>query len=460
MPPSERPVSRRAVLASVGAGLGVGAATEPSAAQETTTESWTLRLGGEGRYAFRDVAPVEDGHVLAGVAPAGETTAAWAVRLVEDRPVWLETYGGDRPSRATCVAATGDGGAVVGGATVAAGTDTERGWVVAVDADGAVRWERSFSGTRGVARSVAVAPNGDVLVVGRAQSGLTGVEGWLVRVTADGDPVYRRTVGRDLQVALNAVVVRDGTPLVAGLASRRGNRGDGLLATVTPSGALADRRRYDLDGLATGVTALVPTDDGTLVAGTHEGPRDHFDLWVASVDAAGDRRWTATFDRSRRDRLADAAATPDGGAVLVGRSDERDGSARDLWAVRVGPDGQKRWGRVLGGPGDDRGDGVAVSAGAYVVAGTRTTRADGQQGWVVRRSLDDAPPSLLPEPLSGVGSVGALAGVAGALGMLGLRARRAGRGSGDGAQSRRSCESRWSRRSRARTSVASASVRQ
>ncbi len=391
----------------------------PARAQKTQTTD-ELTLGGEGRYLFRDVAT--DGAVayLAGTAPSDDGTAAWVVRMSDGRPTWLETFRGDGDTRATSVAVDEGGGAVVAGATVASGTDGERGWVLAVDEAATRRWGQTFPGTGGVARGVTTTPDGEALICGRAESGLTGVEGWLARVRADGTPRWTKTYGDDLKVAFNDVAVVDGTPRVAGLASPRGDSGAGFYAAVATGGGLRDRRRYDLDGLATGVTALVPAPNGTVLAGTHESERDHFDVWVARVGPDGRRQWTKRVGRSRRDRLADAARTPDGGVLLAARSDERGGSARDAWIVSVDADGEKTWGRTFGAPGDDRADGVAVVDEGYLVAGKRTTD-EGSQGWVARRPLDDAPPSLLSEPVPTVGLLGTLAGVAG--GVAALRRR-------------------------------------
>jgi len=412
-------LSRRALLATASVtavGAGVSRPVPGS-------ESWTLMLGGRERYLFRDVALDGPTGYLGGVAPTGDGTAAWVVRIYEGRPTWLNTYGDGRDSRATTVVPAPDGGVIVAGATVASGTDTERGWVFALDADGTMRWEQAFSGTNGVARSLSLTPDGEILAAGRVESGLTGIEGWVARLRPGGAVRWVRTYGRDLKVAFNAVAHVGGSPVVAGLASPRGDRGDGFLARVATRGGLRDRRRYDLDGLATGVTAIAPGPDGAVVGGTREGPRDHFDVWAASIDGDGTRRWTETYGRSRRDRLADAARTPDGGALLAGRTDERSGSAREGWVLKVGADGDREWTRTFGGSGDDRLDGVAVGESEYVVAGKRTTRADGPQGWATRRSLDDDSGSSSLESIPSAGIVGSLAAVVVGVGLGVLRRR-------------------------------------
>src|SRR5207249_3267624 len=63
-----------------------------------------------------------------------------------------------------------------------AGSDANgNAWLRALDRGGSVVWERSRA--PGIARGVAVAANGDVIVVG------TGPAAWLARYTAGGDPV-------------------------------------------------------------------------------------------------------------------------------------------------------------------------------------------------------------------------------------------------------------------------------
>jgi hypothetical protein len=393
--------SRRHVLTGVAGALALPPASRRAAGAASTT--WDVRVGDRRRELGRDVAGLPDGtYVLAGRAgPRGDgPTNALLAGVADGVPTWVREYGTDTRAEATAVTpATDAPGAVFAGGRVPNGTDESRGWLVAVDARGGVRWDAQIPGSEGVARTVVPDPEGGYVAAGRATGGLTALDGWLAGVDADGRLRWHRSYGDDLTTVFNAATTHDGRVYVGGLASRRNDGGTGTLGELASQGRFRWRRTYDAGGRATSVEAVFPTADGLGIAGTVQDGDDEYSLWLASLARNGTERWLETYSRSRADRLGDAAATPDGGTILVARSEDQGApGVRHCWVVKVDATGDREWARRFGTARDDRGDAVLVTDDHYLVAGTTVRRGRDRQAWLLRRPLDDAPPGLLERP--------------------------------------------------------------
>jgi len=123
------------------------------------------------------VGAIEGGVIVGG---GRETTSnhgvAWARAFDDDGQVrWTKEWGDAemRWSDVRAIAGTADGGAVLGGhAGTAAASSAGRAWAVAVDADGNTLWEALLSDgvVTDTVYDVAIAANGDVLVIGVSEA--------------------------------------------------------------------------------------------------------------------------------------------------------------------------------------------------------------------------------------------------------------------------------------------------
>jgi hypothetical protein len=171
--------------------------------------AWAARLGPGGDVAWEwradrrrgdrveALAPRPDGGVVA-VGRRGFATddrgVGWLVALDADgRPRWERTYPQDAWNWHSDVAGHADGYALVGTREEGPDTDDRGAWLLAVDADGRPRWEhQAETGTRGA--TVAGLPDGGLLVGGETHAGSgRRSEAWLAKF--GGDPAPARWVG-------------------------------------------------------------------------------------------------------------------------------------------------------------------------------------------------------------------------------------------------------------------------
>jgi len=128
---------------------------------------WVVRLSGSGEVVWDKLigAPGETrlGEAIVALPDGGFAVAGSATRDLDKRSLrlarltsdgtlmWERSYGGEQHDEATGLAATADGGFVLVGSTTAKrpGADGKTNvWILKLDRDGTVLWDRAF-GTAG-----------------------------------------------------------------------------------------------------------------------------------------------------------------------------------------------------------------------------------------------------------------------------------------------------------------------
>lgn len=113
--------------------------------------AWEKRLGdpGEVRLGTAVVALPDGGFAAAGAAQRDGRRGLRLARLTGDGTVlWERAYGGEKRDEATGLARTPDGGFVLVGSTMSKGAGKTNVWILKLDSDGKLVWDRAF-GTAG-----------------------------------------------------------------------------------------------------------------------------------------------------------------------------------------------------------------------------------------------------------------------------------------------------------------------
>lgn len=100
------------------------------------------------------------------------------------------------------------------------------------------------------------------------------------------------------------------------------------------------------------------------------------DAWLIRLDRNGTLLWERIYGGSETDYGLSCRNLPDGGAAVLGTTGSFDGDVTgyhgsgDMWFFVVGPDGNIRWDRALGGDRtDEGGDFVVLPDGGYILCG-------------------------------------------------------------------------------------------
>ncbi len=113
--------------------------------------------------------------------------------------------------------------------------------------------------------------------------------------------------------------------------------------------------------------------------------------------------WARTYGGTGDESGADGKQTRDGGYIEVGSTTSFGTGIRNVWAVRLDPDGGVIWQRAYGGTRDQRAHAVVETPdGGFVVAGTTTSFVNGRQSaWLLR--LDSSGNVIWQKAINGTG---------------------------------------------------------
>ncbi len=285
---------------------------------------------------------------------------------------WSKHYGGSQSDAANDMQRTPDGGFIAVGYSRSQDEDLtgNKGasdyWVVKLDSLGNLQWQQNYGGfDNDVATAVQLTDDGGYIVAGGTVSlsgQVTGNHGaedaWVLRLDAAGNIVWKKTYGGTLN-----------------------DRAESLHSTSDGGFILSG---YSQSG------------DGDL-----NGNYGEFDYWVFKINGNGDLLWQKNLGGNLSDFAFDAIETTDGGFLAVGSSFSNGGQVvgnqgfYDYWVVKLSPTGNLVWSQALGGVGEERAYGVALTQGGVLVVGNSNSSdgdVPGNNGsydfWVTKISDD------------------------------------------------------------------------
>ena len=106
------------------------------------------------------------------------------------------------------------------------------------------------------------------------------------------------------------------------------------------------------------------SNDGDVV-GNHGG----FDVWVVKLNSQGWREWSKCYGGRLDDEARSIQLTSDGGYIFVGTTNSVDGDVSgnhgqtDIWVVKINNTGDVKWQKCFGGTKDETGYDIQVKPG-------------------------------------------------------------------------------------------------
>ncbi len=202
---------------------------------------WRSYFGGTNNDRAHAVARAYDGgYVMAGFSESDDFDISdprgsydfWVVKVSETGELaWQHSYGGTEIDIANDVAQTHDGGYVITGSTISADGDVSASqggsdaWVIKIDAQGQLLWERTYGGSAfEAAEAICPTRDGGFVVVGNSRStdkdvGTNAGENdlWIFKVDSRGQLLWEQALGgTDLDFGFDILESSDGAILVVG----------------------------------------------------------------------------------------------------------------------------------------------------------------------------------------------------------------------------------------------------
>ncbi len=200
-------------------------------------DAWILRLNGNGSVIWQKTygGKKSDEANAVAIAPNGDIIVAgdtssfgaggsdfWVLRLSGNgKPEWSRTYGGKKDDYANAVALTPNGDIIVAGGTYSFGAGGKDLWVLKLDSEGNVEWEKTYGEKHDdTANAVAIAPNSDILIAGGTYRITSGAEAWVIRLGENGGseiehPPFKCGVDTEAKVSDVKAVVKESSAQVS-----------------------------------------------------------------------------------------------------------------------------------------------------------------------------------------------------------------------------------------------------
>jgi hypothetical protein len=273
---------------------------------------------------------------------------AWVVRLDGDGAVvWQKTFGGTADDYSYVVRATSDGGFVVLGTSRSFNGGPLNLWIIKLTSAGAVTWQKTLlNPTDQFATDIRETSGGGYIIAAISTVGPTGDDGALVRLNADGSLAWQKRYGTStdttIEEAWAVVPALDGGFLFAGGVQPVAGVSRAWVVKVDSTGALAWQKSCG-GGIYEKVFAAEAKPDGTFLLGgvTEQGSASPGSrLWMLAIDGAGGILWQKKYGSGTGGQeAADLSVLSSGGCLVLGSTSSYGAGSYDLWALSVGPDG-------------------------------------------------------------------------------------------------------------------------
>jgi len=354
-------------------------------------EVWSKAFGGPHGDGFWSVEQTRDGgYILTGyTSTQGQSSDLWLVKVdLQGDPLWDRAFGGSGEDVGYFVKETQDGGYVVAGSTGSYGMGQERLWILKTDIEGNKQWDcvlGGFVSSLGDGGwSVDKTNDGGYIVTGYTRSFGTGKKDlWLLKIDAEGELQWDKTFGGpEDDVGMSVVHAVDGGYVVAGRTASFGAGGDDIwLLRVDDDGEEVWNTTFggEKDEAAFQVIEL---KDGFALVGRSESGSESRRIVLIKVDQGGKKLWERNYKGSSGSSLQ---PTADGGFLIAGRKDSKD-FGRDALLIKTDPSGWEQWSEEM----QAQGDGIATSAiqggeGDYIVAGIcSSSRSGAEDAWLAK----------------------------------------------------------------------------
>jgi len=350
----------------------------------STTVQWAKTYGGpewDGASSIQQTA--DGGYIVAGWTfsfGAGDSDF-WVLKLDQSGNVqWQKAYGGPDWDRAFSIQQTSDGGYIVAGETWSFGAGDSDFWVLKLDRNGDVQWQKAYGGpSEEHVSSIQQTADGGYIVAGTTKSFFFSGT-WVLKLDRNGNVQWQKTYGGLSKGPVSIQQTADGEYIVAG----KSEGYDIWVLRLDRNGNPQWGKTYGGLGLGEALSIQQTSDGGYIVAGeTWSFGAGDSDFWVLKLDRNGDVQWQKAYGGPSEEHVSSIQQTADGGYIVAGTTYSFAAGYTDIWVLKLDQSGNVQWQKTYGGPSWDKASSIQQTAdGGYIVAGS--TYSFGWDIWVLK----------------------------------------------------------------------------
>ncbi len=331
----------------------------------------------DGANAVQQIS--DGGYIVAGVSRNGNYYD-YSIEKLNANGItqWQKTFGGSGDDRPSAIRQTSDGGYIVAGSSTSNNGDVSGNhgqadyWIVKLNADGTIKWQKSLGGSRSdTASDIQQTSDGGYIVAGSSYSNDGDVSGhhdnpntsdfWIVKLNSDGVIQWQKSLGGGQHDDAHSIQqTLDGGYIIAGRSFSGGSAPfDYGIVKLSADGPIQWQKLLNVENDTAYAIRQTP-DGGYIVAGSTADHRfEKNDWYIVKLDGSGTIQWQKILGGSNDDIAYDIQQTTDGGYIIAGTSRSTDGDVAvsygsfDYWIVKLSVNGAIQWQKTLGGSAYD-----------------------------------------------------------------------------------------------------------
>ncbi len=293
-------------------------------------------------------------YVVAGYTCSyGNSYQFWVLKLSQDSEggvIWNYTYGGNGWDVACSIQETfadpstqlNSTGYIITGYTTSPSFGGNDLWIIKLFPNGTVDWQKRYGSTNHeCGLSIIQTSDGGYIACGRTKSfGASNYDVWVLKLDEDGIIEWeKRYGGSNYDYATSIQETDDGYIIAASTQSFGGGNWDFWVLKLNTNGALSWSKTYGGSNADIAETIRETSDGGYIVTGrTNSYGKGGYDAWTLKLESDGDITWQKTYGGSGTEITYSIFETSDRDYIMVGRASTF-GSDDDLWVVKVGANG-------------------------------------------------------------------------------------------------------------------------
>ena len=301
---------------------------------------------------------------------------------------WAKSYGGSESEIPSCIQHTTDGGYVISGYTNSFWVGGFDFWVLKLESDGTVNWQRSYGHVLDdYAYDIRQTADGGYIIVGSTQYRTTYTfdKIWVIKMDVDGEIEWQRSYGGG-GTSYSGIAVRqtmEGGYIVAGHTGYF-NDSDIIVLKLTSIGEVSWQKTYGAGFYYSCAASIEQTDDGGYVVCGYTdrafGPGR--EIWVFKLSSVGSMIWNRTFGGTADDYGMYAQQVEDGKYIVTGSY-----GTGGAWVIKLEADGSVIWQKTYGNSTLDNAFSVLLENDGYAIGGNRYL-SNGNDLWILKLTFD------------------------------------------------------------------------
>ncbi len=300
---------------------------------------WKKTFGGRGEDVIQALVKCGSYYFAIGYTESYGNGEAdyWVLKFDENgNEIWNKTYGSNKVEFASDAVSDDNSIIIVGLRAAALGSTEQDAWVIKIDCQGNLIWEKTFGGSD-IDWLFCIEKDGDDFIMGGYTASFTSIawDAWLVKIDGEGNEIWNKTYGGGDVDTIEDIIVTSEGYIAVGDTMSYGRWQDAFLMKVDKNG---EQKWVKIFGGSNwdAFVAVEKESSGYIIAGrTDSFGAGNFDAWLVKVDERGEEIWNKTFGGRERDVAWDVIAG-DNYYYLFGETSSYGAGGGDAWLIKCG----------------------------------------------------------------------------------------------------------------------------